>query len=253
MSKRTLTVLALSFAFALALAIQAPPAHAQDQTYYTYVSQWTVPRAQWAAFEKDSAQSNSTNQHLVADGTIIAWASASNYVHSEDGYTHVDWFTSTSRAGILKALDTLRPSATGGAFTAVTKHKDYFMHTLAHGGKTSSGATGFLRVASWQAKPGEGQALVAHFKKYIQPRLDAAVADGTMLMYNFDTEEIHTDTPGMYFLAIVYPSGEAMDKAYANLQADVKENPAILEMIESLTVGDAHRDILYKVTSYQHK
>ena len=253
MLKRTFTVLALTFASALALAFQAPPAQAQDQTYYTYVSEWAVPRAQWAAFEKESAQSNSINQRLVADGTIIDWGTTTNYVHTEDGYTHADWFTATSRAGILKALETLRPTATGGAFTAVTKHRDYFQHTLVHGGKTSSGATGYLRVAAWQAKPGEGDALVEHFKKYLQPTLDSEVADGTVLMYNFDTEDIHSDAPGAYFLAVVYPSGEAIDKAYARLQAGSKENPAVGQMIQSLTVTEAHRDSLGKVTSYQHK
>jgi hypothetical protein len=253
MLKRSFAMLALAVAFTLGLSIQAPPAQAQDQTYFTYVSEWAVPRSQWAAFEKESAQSNSAMQRLVADGTIIAWGNGSNYVHTEDGNTHVDWFTATSRAGILKALDTLRPSATGGSYTSVTKHRDYFLHTLVHGGKTSSGATGYLRVVFWQAKPGEADALADHVRKYIQPTLDSEVADGTVLMYNFDSQDIHTDAPGGYFLAILYPSGEAMDKAYARLQAGSKENPAVGQVISSLTVGEAHRDSLFKVTSYQHK
>jgi hypothetical protein len=253
MLKRTFTVLAVVFAIALGMALQATPAWAQDQTYYTYVSEWAVPRSQWAAFEKELDQVNSVNQRLVADGTIIAWGNDRVSVHTEDGYTHEDWFTATSRAGILKALDTLRPTSTGSAFSSVTKHRDYFLHTIGHGGKTSSGATGYLRVTAWQAKPGEGDALVEHFKKYIQPVLDSEVGDGSILMYNFDTEDIHTDTPGGYFLAIVYPNGEAIDKAYAMLQARSKENPAVFAMVGSLTVNEAHRDDLSKVTSYQHK
>jgi hypothetical protein len=253
MLKRTCIVLAFVFALALGLAVQATPAWAQDQTSYTYVSEWAVPRSQWAAFEKEGAQTNAAMQRLVADGTIIAWANSSAYVHTEDGYTHIDWFTATSRAGILKALDALRPGATGGAYTSVTKHQDYFLHTLVHGGKTSTGATGYLRVAFWQAKPGQGDALVEHFKKYIQPTLDAQVADGTLLMYNFDAEDLHTAGPGGYNLAVVFPSGEAMDKYFTRLAADSKDNPAVGQMIASLTVSEAHRDILFKVTSYQHK
>jgi hypothetical protein len=252
MLKRIFTLVAVVFGFILVSALQSP-AWAQDQTYYTYVSEWAVPRSQWAAFEKDSAQSNSINQRLVADGTIIAWGAASAYVHTEDGYTHADWFTASSRAGVLKALEILRPTATGGAFTSVTKHKDYFLHTLVHGGKTSSGATGYLRVAFWQAKPGQGDAFVEHFKKYIQPVLDSEIADGTVLMYNFDAEDLHTDAPGGYNLAVMYPSGEAMDKYFARLETGSKENPAVGEVISSLTIGEAHRDSLYKVTSYQHK
>jgi hypothetical protein len=253
MLKRTFTLLAVVFAIGLGMALQAPSALAQDHTYYTYVAEWAVPRSQWAAFEKERDQANSINQRLVADGTIIAWGNDTNYVHTEDGYTHEDWFTSTSRAGILKALETLRTTSTGPAFSAVTKHRDYFLHTIGHGGKTSSGATGYLRVAVWQAKPGEGDAFVEHFKKYLQPILDSEVADGTILMYNFDTEEIHTEAPGGYFLAIVYPNGDAMDKFYAGVQARSKDNPAVGQMIGSLTVSEAHRDSLSKVTSYQHK
>ena len=142
MLKRTCIVLVFAFALTLGSALIATPTGAQDQTYYTYVSEWNVPRGQWAAFEKERDQQNVALQHLVADGTIVAWGNDANYVHTEDGYTHEDFFVATSRAGILKALDTLRPPATGGTYNSVTKHRDYFMHTLAHGGKSSSGRSG---------------------------------------------------------------------------------------------------------------
>jgi hypothetical protein len=253
MFKRICIVLSFVCALALGIALQATPAQAQDQTYYTYVSEWNVPRGQWAAFEKERDQTNASLQRLVADGTIIAWGSDVAYVHTEDGYTHEDFFTSTSRAGILKALESLRPAATAGAYGFVTKHRDYFLHTLAHGGKTSSGTTGYLRVAMYQARPGQGDAFVDHMKKYILPMVDAGVADGSILMYNFDTEDIHSDAPGGYFLAILYSSGDAMDKFFARLAANGKDNPAIGEVISNLTVAEAHRDIFAKITAYQHK
>lgn len=153
MLKKTAVALAFLFALALGIALQATPAMAQEQTYYTYVSEWNVPRAQWGAFEKERDQQNSTMQKLVSEGTIIAWGSDANYVHTEDGYTHEDFFVATSRAAILKALETLRPPATGGTYTSVTKHRDFFMHTLAHGGKTSSGNSGYLRVAFGRRSP----------------------------------------------------------------------------------------------------
>jgi hypothetical protein len=253
MLKRTCVVLVLAFALVLGTALIATPTGAQDPTYYTYVSEWNVPRGQWGAFEKERDQQNASLQHLIADGTIIAWGSDANYVHTEDGYTHEDFFVATSRAGILKALETLRPPATGGSYTSVTKHKDMFLHTMAHGGKTASATTGYVRVGSWMARPGEADAFEEHVKKYILPLLDADVADGTVLMYNFDTEDIHTDTQGAYTLAVVYPSGEAMDRAYARLAATMKDNPAVGEMVSNYTVSDAHRDYLGKVSAYQHK
>jgi len=253
MLKRIGIVFACASALALGIALEATPTSAQDQTYYTYVSEWTVPRGQWAAFEKERDQSNAAMQRLVADGTIIAWGNDINLVHTEDGFTQEDFFVATSRAAILKALESLRPGATGGVYTAVTKHRDYFMHTLAHGGKTSSGGTGILRVVSWQAKPHEAEALVEVVKKYIVPELNAQMADGTVLMYNFDNEEIHTDPQGVYFLAIIYASGDAMDKAFEGLLTDLKANPAVGDAISNITVAEAHRDSLAKVTAYQHK
>jgi hypothetical protein len=252
---RNRACIALVFAFALALgtALLATPTGAQDPTYYTYVSEWNVPRGQWAAFEKERDQQNATLQHLVADGTIVAWGSDANYVHTEDGYTHEDFFVATTRAGILKALETLRPPASGGSYASVSKHKDMFLHTLAHGGKTSSASAGYVRVGSWTAKPGEGDALTEHVKKYILPMLEADIADGTVWMYNFDTEDIHTDAQGSYTLAVVYPSGEAIDRAYARLAASMKDNPAVGEMVANFTVSEAHRDYLGRISAYQHK
>jgi hypothetical protein len=253
MLKRTCIVFAFVFTLVLGVALQATPAWAQDQTYYTYVSEWAIPRAQWGAFEKERDQQNTAMQRLVADGTIIAWGSDANYVHTEDGYTHEDFFVASSRAGILKALETLRPPATGGTYTSATKHRDYFMHTLVHGGKTASASSGYLRVAMWQVKPGQGDAFVDHFKKYIQPTLDSEVADGTILMYNFDNQDIHTDAPGAYFLAVFYPNAEAMDKAASRLQSDSKANPAVGQVISNITVTEAHRDTLSKISAFQHK
>lgn len=253
MFKRICITLSFVCALALGIALQATPAQAQDQTYYTYVSEWNVPRGQWAAFEKERDQANATFQRLVADGTLIAWGNDAATVHTEDGYTHEDFLVATSRAGILKAIDSLRPSASTGVYTSVTKHRDFFLHTLVHGGKTSTGATGYLRVAMYQARPGQGDAFVDHMKKYILPMVDAGVADGSILMYNFDTEDIHSDGPGAYFLAILYSNGDAMDKFFARLAANGKDNPAVGEVISNLTVAEAHRDTLAKVTSYQHK
>lgn len=227
---------AAAFIWLIALGV-ATPAAAQDHGYFTYVSFWAVPRSEWAAFEKQEEASTARLQKLVADGTIVAWGTEAARVHEEDGYTHADWFTATSRAAVLKALETEWATAANPAFEAATKHHDVFLHTLAHGGKTASGTTGYIRVTFWKAKPGAEEALEAHVMKYLKPRLDADVENGTILMYNFDKEDIHTAAPGGYNLAIVYPDGEAIDKFFANLAAAEKDNPAIGQVLDSLTVG----------------
>lgn len=252
MRNRGLTILAAVCTLALAALVAAAPA-AQEQTHYTFVSFWAVPRAQWTDFEKAGEQTNSVLERLVADGTLVAWGSAATLVHTEDGYTHSNWFVSTSQAGITKTLEALRSASRMQALASATKHMDFMLHSIAHGGKTARTTSGIIRVAFWHAKPGRGDDVEEFFKKYLQPDLDAGVADGSVLMYNFDSQQIHTDAPGAYNLAVVYASGEGLDKSAAMLAAHAKENPAAGEGFGAMLENQAHRDMLARVLAYQHK
>jgi hypothetical protein len=253
MSKRGLMTLGVVCALALSWLAAPAPALAQEATHYTFVSFWAVPRAQWGDFEKAQADTSSILGKLVDDGTLVDFGAGSNVVHSEDGYTHFSWFTAETQAGILKALDALQNASRTPQLAATTKHKDYFQHTIAHGGKTVRSTSGYLRVANWQAKPGRGEDVEEFFKKYIQPDLDAGVADGSVLMYNFDTEAIHSDAPGGYFLAVVYANGDGLDKAAAALAKHAKEDPAAGEGFGAMLETKDHRDQLARIIVFQHK
>lgn len=225
----------------------------QEQSYYTYVSQWQVPRADWANFEKQEKTDDALLQKLVSDGTIIAFGDEVIRVHTPEGYTHADWFTATSRANLLKALEEVWTTASNAAFVATTKHEDLFLHTIAHGGKSASSGTGYLRVTFWQAKPGEGDALEHYVLSAVKPMLDQDIANGTLLMYNFDEQDIHTMEPGGYNLALVFPDGASIDKFFDELRASGKQNPGVGEVLDNLTVAKDHRDDFGRVTAYQHK
>ncbi len=254
MFKRFLTVLGLAFALSGSMLMAPRPAAAQQgQDYYTYVSEWAVPRAQWAAFEKQQEADIPRMKKLVADGTLVAWGNLQTRVHQEDGYTHAEWFTANSRANLLKALEEAWTTAANASYVAATKHYDLFLHTFAHGGKTVSNATGYLRVGFYQAKPGDADALQGLMMKDVKPVLDSAVADGTLLMYNLDTEDVHTSAPGAYNIAMLFPDGAAMDKFFSDLAAREKANPAVTQTLASLTVGKDHRDGFDRVTAYQHQ
>lgn len=231
------------------VSAQASP----EQSYYTYVSQWAVPRDQWSAFEKQEKADDAVMQKLVSDGTIIAWGDEAVRVHTESGYTHADWFTAASRADLLKALEQMYGTATNAAFVSTTKHSDLLLHTLAHGGKSASNGTGYLRVTFWQAKPGEGEALQHYVMSAVKPMLDQDIANGTLLMYNFDEEDIHTAEPGAYNLALLFPDGASIDKFFDELEAAGKQNPGIAEVLDNLTIAKEHRDNLGRVTAYGHK
>jgi hypothetical protein len=246
----------LCFAVLFIAGIALTPKHAaaqMAQDYYTYVSQWAVPRAQWDAFAKQQESDIPRMKQLVADGTIIAWGNDEVRVHQEDGYTHAEWFTATSRANLLKALEEQWTTATNASYVSSTKHSDLFLHTIAHGGNAVSNGTGYLRVAFYQAKPGEAEALQNLLMKNIKPFLDSAVANGTLTMYNIDQEDIHTSAPGGYNLAMLFRDGAGMDKLFADLTASGKTDPTTGEVLESLTVAKEHRDSFGRVTAYQHK
>lgn len=244
----------VSVGCAIALSpILASAQASPEQSYYTYVSQWAVPRDQWSAFEKQERADDALMQKLVSDGTIIAWGDEAARVHTENGYTHADWFTAASRAALLKALEQMYGTATNAAFVSTTKHADLLLHTLAHGGKSASNATGYIRVTYWQAKPGEGEALQHYVMSAVKPMLDQDIANGTLLMYNFDEEDIHTAEPGAYNLALLFPDGASIDKFFDELEAAGKQNPGIAEVLDNLTIAKEHRDNLGRVTAYGHK
>lgn len=254
MKRRYLATLCFAALVVTGIALTPKPAAAQmTEDYYTYVSQWAVPRAQWDAFAKQEESGVPTMKKLVADGTIVAWGNEAIRVHQEDGYTHAEWFTATSRANLLKAVEEQWTTATNASFVSATKHSDLFLHTIAHGGNAVSNGTGYLRVGFYQAKPGDGEALAGLLMKSIKPFFDSAVANGTLTMYNIDEEDIHTSAPGGYNLAVLFPDGAAMDKFFADLMASEKAGSTIGGMLEALTVAKDHRDDFGRVTAYEHK
>jgi hypothetical protein len=56
---------------------------------YTYVSQFQIPRANWAAYSEDTEKSFvPVVEKSLADGTILSWSTFEQVVHTPDGYTH---------------------------------------------------------------------------------------------------------------------------------------------------------------------
>jgi hypothetical protein len=256
MLKRILAQVVLLCLLIGGAALCAPAMYAQQMqegpTLYTYVSFWGVPREQWNDMEKNSQENRKIFEKLVADGTLVSWGSEAIVVHQDDGMTHGDWFQSTSLTGIMKTLDALRAGAQASPLLNA-KHHDALMRTVIHGGKTASLKSGFLQVGFWRTKPGMDAEWIALVRKHIQPMLDDMVADGSMTMYNIDSEQIHTTAPGFHAVAIVVPNEASLDKLVAALPALLAKNPTIGPALGALVEEDAHRDILGRIIAYQHK
>lgn len=254
MLKRIVSLLTL-ITLAAAIALVKPrPAGAQDQatTYYTYVSEWAVPRAQWAAFARQDDASIPHMKQLIADGTLVFWGNAEVRVHSNGGFTHAEWFTATSRANLLKALEGQWRTAVNPSYVGATKHSDMLLHSIAYGGKPGQGS-GYLRVASYQAKEGQEDALESILMNKMKPFLDSQISNGNLVMYTIDKEEIHTDMPGGYDIAMIFPDGATMDRFYDDFAAMGKSDPDARQAFANATVAASHRDDFARVTAYQNK
>ena len=101
-------------------------------------------------------------------------------------------------AGVLKVLSVLATQSVPAdieKIQAASKHFDLILtsrHYAAHAGSFDNG---YLRVATYRSKPGQGEALEKVINSYIIPFLDRLMADGALHSYSVDREVIHSDDP----------------------------------------------------------
>jgi hypothetical protein len=214
---------------------------------YTYVAQWAVARQDWPAFEKSGAQLKPMFEKLMADGTIIGYGSYRLAVHTEGSPNHGDWWTATSMANVLKVLTALASQPSNpdiDRIEAASKHWDLILESRQYATHSGSFDNGYLRVATWKAKPGEGQAMDKAINAYIVPMLDKLMADGALHSYSVDHEAIHSDDPNEVDVAIVANSADGLDKFMAGIDAAAKANPLGGPAFGATIDSSAHRDFL---------
>src|SRR5690349_193120 len=109
-----LTIVAL----ALCLTDTAPvhaQMNAQKPATYTYVAQWSIPRAQWGDMAKMQQANTTVLDRLVTDGTLVSYGLYETAVHEPKAPTHGNSFQANSMAGIFKAVDALQGSTASNA------------------------------------------------------------------------------------------------------------------------------------------
>ena len=248
-------------AFAAVLSAGAPASAqtAPASEPYTYVGEWNIPRAQWGTFATDfDKNTKPVLEKLAAAGTLISWGVFENIVHVPDGFTHGVWWTATSYAGIEKArMELVRSAATSTSLSAATAHRDFYMRSIAGGGKSGSGE-GYLNVASYLLKPGKGREWKELWDKNVKPQFDELVAKGSLIGYSIDVEDVHTDSPMWRHVVTASPSAEADDAFVAALDAanaklTAQERTMRAQMVEALLEPGAHRDLYARVIRYWRK
>ena len=80
------------------------------------------------------------------------------------------------------------------------------------------------------------------------PLLEKLLADGSIVEYEIDTEAIHTEAPGTFWVDVISPNADGLDKLNAALRERAKANPLGGPAFESMVESTAHRDSLSSST-----
>ncbi len=236
-----------------AVAVWAMPASAQTTEVkekppmYSYVGFWALPRAQWDAIAKSDEADQAVLDKAMASGAIVAYGNDTNLVHTVDGETHDDWWSSMSMAGLLDVLKTFytNGSATSPVLESATKHWDQIFVSRYYNWHSGSwkgvyGAGGMYKLK----KHAPNDALDILCKNILVPFFEKQLAAGNIHEYEIDTEAVHTEAPGTFYIVYLASSAEAIDKVHAALMDDIKSNPLKPQAFDSMVDWKEHRDFL---------
>jgi hypothetical protein len=243
----------LLIVLAVILVPAALPQMEPTPTVYTFVSQFQVPRANWAAYSEDSEKTIvPLLEKLTADGTIVSWSTFEQIVHTVDGHTHGAAWSSTSISGLLKVLDEIRKAGPRPGQIAATKHEDYLMQTRMY--RAGSGTPTYLRVVCSNAKADKLESYSATLRKLLVPTFDEQVKKGVATYYGVDEQYVNTGAPSTRCVVITYPNAEGIDKWAAAINTTMsKWSPAERAEFVGSTVLDSRRDIMARITHSGHK
>jgi hypothetical protein len=215
-------------------AIWAAPAGAQMMSevkekppMYSYVANWIIPRAHWADMDKSYMDDTKVLDKAMTDGTIVAYGYDVTLVHTPDGSTHDDWWSSMSLAGLFNTLDQFYTNGTAVSpvLESATKHWDNIFvarYYNWHSGpvKNGYGVASFFKLKEHAPE----DALDNLSKSLVGPLLEKMLADGTISEWEIDTQAFNTEAPGTFIIYYVASSADAMDKVNAAIQEDLKSN-----------------------------
>jgi hypothetical protein len=239
-------------------AVWASPADAQmsegkeKPPMYSYVSFWNIPRAQWADMAKEDAANQKLLDKAVANGTLVGYGEDVNLVHQPDGATHDEWWSATSMAGVLNVLDQFYKAgnSTTGVLTSSTKHWDSIFVSRHYNYHSGSWKDLYTEGASYKLKPGApDDAIETLSKNLIVPLLEKMLADGTIHEYEIDTEAVHTEAPGTFWIFYLAANAEGLDKVNAAIREALKANPLGGPAFNSMVDYTDHRDYLARTNA----
>jgi hypothetical protein len=239
---------------ALTAPVSAQNAEVKEKPrMYTYESFWVIPRARWGDMDKQNAASNQKIlAPALADDTLLGYGDDETLVHTADWATHDGWFQARSIAALMKVLDAFYKS--GGAASAVlsssTKHWDALYVSRFYNWKAGSWKGAYGRAATYKLKPDAPADAVETLSKYLfVPLLEKLLADGSIVEYEIDEETIHTESPDMFFVYVLAPTAEGLDKFNDTVRQNAKTNPLAGPAFGSMVDFTPHRDQLLRANA----
>lgn len=243
----------LGFSGLSALALAALPSHAQSAPVqpkppmYSYTANWQIPRAHWSEVPQAEASNKSIMDKALADGTLVGYGDDELVVHTADGETHDDWWSSMSIAGLLKVRAQLFAAGTptAPALDAATQHWDLLFVSHYYNRRPGSFKNAYTWVAMYQLKPeASADALDTISQAIVVPLMEKMFADGTILEYEVDELAVHSSAPGRFWISWVSPNPENVDKVNAAVIDAVRTQSLIGPAFGSMTTAGDHRDEL---------
>ncbi len=222
---------------------------------YTYLSEWAVPRAQWADMVKVDEQDRPLMDKLVADGTLTGYGAFTNLIHQEGEATHGTWFSATSEGGLMKALEAVyaQPGSTTAPVESASKHWDYVLVSRIYGQRSGKSEGGYLAGDSWDVKPGEMREYSDLMKSVFVPVYEKLLADGVVTSYGMDTEDFHTQKLGRVSFYFTTGDASGLDKVSKAVDEVLDKNPALGAAFRSMVEREGHHDFLDRLRYMNNK
>lgn len=240
------------------LAMLATTAFAQNMEVkekprlYTYVAFWAVPRASWADMKKLTADEKAMMDKDVASGDLLSYGDDVNLLHTDGGFTHDSWFQSNSMAGLLNTLDAIykSPIVTSSAQQSATHHSDLFLVSRYYNWHPVTIKDGYSVNALYKFKStAPDDALDTLCKNLIVPIIEKALADGSIAEYEIDTEAMHSDAPGLFYISYIAAKSEGIDKVSTAIRDAVKATPLSGSSFAAMTEASEHRDFILRTNA----
>lgn len=243
------------FTLTTGVSLKAQSTDQAKPPVYTYISEWAVPRAQWAEMVKLDEQDKPLMDKLVDDGTLIGYGTFTNLIHQEGEPTHGTWFTATSEGNLLKALEAVyaQPGTTTAPVQGASKHWDYMLVGRVYNQRSGKSEGGYLSGDEWDVKPGEMRAYNDLIKSTLVPVCEKLLADGVVTSYGMDTEDFHTQKLGRVTFYFTTSDTAAFDKASKAFDEAFDKSPALGSALQSMVDRQGHRDFLDRLRYMRNK